>query len=331
MTLDEKRLATEILAPRQHRSSHGIGASEIAAVLGLNPYRSPYQLFEEKTGEAAPFAGNEATRWGQIVEPAILAAYTEKTGATIHIPPASLYHPSLEWARATPDAVVIADSALPPERGNWAHLVQAKNTGYWTGKSWSDAPPVHVVIQVQWELFVTGLSRGDAVASIGGEFPTIFRIDRDETLIAGAVEAATAFWECVQGKKAPPVDDSRECARYWAKRATPATTRLVAYAEAAPIVRTYYNAWRVQRQADSELKLAKNDIAALCAQDGAAGVETPDGPIRWQERSSRRTNWEAVARALAPSDLELERAIRDHTVEGDPIRAVVAPRAWGKD
>ncbi len=51
---------------------NSIGASEISAVLGLNPWKSAYQLFLEKTGQAAPFQGNAATRRGQELEPVAL-------------------------------------------------------------------------------------------------------------------------------------------------------------------------------------------------------------------------------------------------------------------
>lgn len=313
----------------QSLSTHGIGASEIAVVLGLNPYRTPYELFEEKIGEREPFAGNDATRWGQLTEPAILAAYSEKTGAALHTPPESLFHPALEWARATPDAIVLRDRERGAARDNWVSVVQAKNTGHWPGLAWADGPPVHVIMQVQWELYVTGLPRGEAVASIGGGYPEIFPIERDESLIDGAVAAATDFWQRVQTRSPPVVDDTRDCARYWTRRATPGTTALVAYDAAATVIATYKEAWLAQRHAEAELMLAKNDIAALCALAGASGVDTPDGAIRWQERRQRRVDWEAIARALAPSDAALEIAVRDHTTEGEPVRAVIAPRAWG--
>lgn len=48
-----------------------IGSSEIAAVLGLDPHRTPYDVWLTKTGQQAEFSGNEATRRGNILEPAV--------------------------------------------------------------------------------------------------------------------------------------------------------------------------------------------------------------------------------------------------------------------
>lgn len=58
----------------------GIGGSDVAALLGLSKWKSPYQLFLEKTGNAPPQEDNEAMYWGRMLEPVIRDAYEEKTG-----------------------------------------------------------------------------------------------------------------------------------------------------------------------------------------------------------------------------------------------------------
>lgn len=45
-----------------------IGGSEIATVLGINPYRGLESLIAEKIGMGAGFTGNIATRWGNLFE-----------------------------------------------------------------------------------------------------------------------------------------------------------------------------------------------------------------------------------------------------------------------
>ena len=54
-----------------------VGASEIAtlALYNLRYGQTPYTLFEEHTGRAEPFAGNEAAWWGTVHEPTILYRY----------------------------------------------------------------------------------------------------------------------------------------------------------------------------------------------------------------------------------------------------------------
>ena len=53
----------------------GLGGSDIGAILGLNPWRTPYQVFLEKTGQAEPFTGNLQTRFGSYAEEFVAREY----------------------------------------------------------------------------------------------------------------------------------------------------------------------------------------------------------------------------------------------------------------
>lgn len=56
---------------------HTIGASEAASVLGISPYKSRQQLFDEKLGRRTDaFEGNALTRVGQAEEPLIRAMWS---------------------------------------------------------------------------------------------------------------------------------------------------------------------------------------------------------------------------------------------------------------
>lgn len=82
-----------------------IGSSEIAAVLGLDPHRTPYDVWLTKTGEQPEFAGNEATKRGHILEPAV-AEWFEQTYPeykTACVVPSAIYRHGR--CSATPDRV----------------------------------------------------------------------------------------------------------------------------------------------------------------------------------------------------------------------------------
>ena len=102
------------LSPEQiARRREGISASEMAAIVGLDPYRSPIDVFLDKTGRAAPFAGNERTHWGNLLEDPIRNDYATRRGLLVTVP-GTLDHPTLPWAKATPDGVCyMPDSAYP--------------------------------------------------------------------------------------------------------------------------------------------------------------------------------------------------------------------------
>lgn len=339
-------------AAGQRLSDFGIGASEISSVVGLNPYRSRHELWEEKVGERAPFDGNEATEWGLLTEPAIRKAYELKTGARLIVPPGSLFHPEIPFARATPDAIVVNDNApaMVPGFENhvparwWAHLLQLKNTGYWPGKAWDQGPPDWVVLQEQWEMFVVSaqpdappIDRADVAACIGGGFPHFFTVHRDEKIVSDLVKAAHAFWRLVETRTPPDVDDSEACRSYWLRRARAGAELVVPYADAKDVADEYMRAWGDARRADRRLEAAKTAVARLCGEAAAGGVEAGDGStIKLQARAGqRKTDWEHVARLCAQragmSSDELAALVAENTRTGAPSTAVVAPRAWGKE
>lgn len=325
-----------MVALAQQRSDVGLGASEVSAALNLNPYRSAYELWQEKIGEREPFAGNDNTRWGQLIEDAARAAYVEKTGYSLHVPPESLYHPSTEWARATPDAVAVVGR-------QWQHLVQIKNTGYWPGQQWKHGPPEHVVLQEQWEMFVTGLTRADVVVSLGGGFPEIFTVHRDESLIADMVRAAEKFWRQVQTRTPPPVDDSDACRTYWMARGREAAIEgvIVPFDLCEGVSEEFREAWLEDRRATKRLKLAKATVLRLAAEACADGLEATDGTIMLQRRagggSPAQVDWQSVARLAASGRMtedEFAELVAAHTtpaVPGKGSLAVVAPKSWGKE
>lgn len=66
-------------AQREQRRKY-LGASEMAAALNLDPYRSSYDVWLEKTGRAEDFAGNEHTERGNLLEPVLLEWAAGKLG-----------------------------------------------------------------------------------------------------------------------------------------------------------------------------------------------------------------------------------------------------------
>lgn len=58
----------------------GIGGSDVAAVLGMSPWRSPMDVWLEKTGRSEPVEENDAMYWGKKLEALVADRYCEETG-----------------------------------------------------------------------------------------------------------------------------------------------------------------------------------------------------------------------------------------------------------
>ena len=77
----------------------GIGSSDAAAAVGLNPYKSQLELWMEKTGRDAelpkpdPEDTTHPVYWGTLLEPIVAAAYTKQTGRKVRKVNAVLQHP----------------------------------------------------------------------------------------------------------------------------------------------------------------------------------------------------------------------------------------------
>ena len=63
---------------------HGyIGGSDAASVVGLNPFKSAYALWAEKTDKAPLFGGNLATEVGSFLEEFVAQKFAEQTGKKV--------------------------------------------------------------------------------------------------------------------------------------------------------------------------------------------------------------------------------------------------------
>ena len=185
----------------------GIGSSDAAAAVGLNPYQSQLELWMEKTGRApvAPPGDGGADDlspmyWGSLLEPIVAAHYTRRTGNRVRRINAVLQHPEHPWMLANIDREVMGAPDV--------QLLECKTAGIQGAWLWRDGVPEYVQLQVQHQLAVTGKQAADVAVLLGGQELQIFRIERDEELIAQLITLEREFWGYVERGQAPPADGS---------------------------------------------------------------------------------------------------------------------------
>ena len=183
----------------------GIGSSDAAAAVGLSPYKSPLQLWAEKTGQARfpepdPQDDRHPMYWGTLLEPIVAAHYTRRTGRRVRRINAVLQHPQHPWMLANVDREVMGS----PE----VQLLECKTAGIHGARLWQDGVPEYVQLQVMHQLAVTGKAACDVAVLIGGQELRIRRIERDETVIGRLMALEAVFWQYVQEGKPPPADGS---------------------------------------------------------------------------------------------------------------------------
>lgn len=194
---------------RWERDAHlAVGASELAAVLGVDRYRGPLAIYAAKVAKKLDEPERSWLTFGRRVEGAILDGWSDKTGIALHHNDTmdSFFHAKQPRLRATPDAWVRAAGARLPQK-----VVQAKAVAYAKREDWQESPPQHFEIQVQAEMACAGAASGDLVALIGGVYitdPVTFT--PNPGFIAAALEAVERFWWHVTNQQPPEADGKPE-------------------------------------------------------------------------------------------------------------------------
>jgi putative phage-type endonuclease len=162
----------------------GIGSSDAAASVGLNPYQSQLELWMVKTGRGAalpqidPNDDSSPMFWGSLLESFVAAHYTKKSGNRVRKINAVLQHPVHTWMLANIDREVIGSLVV--------QILECKTAGMNGAKLWRDGVPEYVQLQVHHQLAVTGKQAADvAVLVCGNEFRT-YRIERDTDKLLAA-------------------------------------------------------------------------------------------------------------------------------------------------
>ena len=194
------------LAVRQQ----GIGGSDAAAAVGLNPYQSMLELWMIKTGRQKPDADPQMDAlqsddshpmyWGKVLEPIVAQHYQSRTGHKVRRINATLQHPDIPWMIANVDYRVSGSPDVA--------ILECKTAGEFGARLWSDGVPYYIQIQVQHQLAVTGEQAADVAVLICGQRLKIYRIQRDEGIIASLIELEREFWHYVETDTPPPADGS---------------------------------------------------------------------------------------------------------------------------
>lgn len=180
----------------QARAGLTITATEIAAVLGLSPWMSPFSLWHKKSGlKTPPFEMNPAVEWGNRLEDTVARKYADEHDVQLDTT-GTWRHVEREWQRATPDR-------LAPGR-----LVEVKTSPF--GDGWgpdgSDTFPIHYRCQALWQMDTLGYRRTDLAVLISGHDYREYVIEYDEADAKLMREAAEQFLDTVRTGQRPPID-----------------------------------------------------------------------------------------------------------------------------
>lgn len=179
-----------------------IGGSDVAALIGISPWKDPLRLYLEKVGEIEPPEEETKTqRRGKILEPAIIELYKAEREADVG-PGWTVALPEGPHFVAQVDACETADEGMIP--------VEIKSASEFTRGQWgrdgTDEAPTYYCTQLHWQMMAMQAPRGKLVALLGADDLRVYTIERDPAIDNYLLTQAREFWERVQTKTPPPID-----------------------------------------------------------------------------------------------------------------------------
>ena len=177
----------------------GIGGSDVSVIAGVNPFRSIFQLWLEKTGQVEPEeTENDNTHFGNVLEPVVKREFSKRTGLKVRAKRALLQSKEYPFMLADLDGVIYENGKM--------NLFEAKTASAYKQEIWEKGIPEEYVLQVQHYMAVTGAEKTYLAALVGGNRFYWKVVRRDEQKIAEIIALEKAFWEenVLAGKEPVP-------------------------------------------------------------------------------------------------------------------------------
>lgn len=181
-----------------------LGGSDIAAILGASPWRTPLDVYLDKTEGSQPVTADKAKifKRGARMEPYILDLLAEEHGVEIVARNNRYVDPVHGFLAAEIDA-----EAATGEN------IEAKSANQFAAKNWgeqgTDEIPVYYSAQGMHGMMITGAPATIFPVLIGSDDFRVYELQRDEEIIASIRQAEVEFWGRIQRREPPdPVNES---------------------------------------------------------------------------------------------------------------------------
>lgn len=268
--------------------TNGVGGSDVAAIMGLSPWRTPMQVWLEKTGREQPqdISDKPYVAFGNTMEPVVGKWYAEQFPTfTVRRVNAICQSISRPWAQASLDYEV-------NDGRHWG-VLEIKTAR--TAQDWQDGVPAYYLTQVTHYLSVTG--RAFAYVAVffrdTCEFKA-FYIERDEEDIAAVDSAVDTFWhDYVEAGIMPQLTGTAgevaSLTDYYGKPANTFTHLHDASPEAVEArqaIAEYLDAARAEKQAKEAKTKATATLAKLIGD--AKGLDTDVARVTWVRREATK-------------------------------------------
>ena len=180
----------------------GVGGSDIGAILGLSPFRTPLQVWAEKVGRQGGVGDGVRLRYGRHLEPFVAQEYERATGHVTHVHGPTVHHPRHPHLFAHVDRLVSMEGRpVLDARGSicTTTLLECKTASAFSASQWgregTDEVPHAYLVQCAWYTTLTGCSQAHLAVLLGNSDLRIYTVVHDPALGDRLVRAALEFWD----------------------------------------------------------------------------------------------------------------------------------------
>jgi putative phage-type endonuclease len=269
----------------------GIGGSDVGSIVGVNRYRSAYELWLDKTGRIPDLdlSDIDAVHFGIVFEDAVADRFAYRTGFRVWNPHATFRDRERPWRLANPDRLMVDDNGV-------IGVLECKTTGLFAGDEWANNQiPESYELQAVHYAGVLGLPYAYLAVLIGGQRLEYRRVDVDPGYVADVDQVTATFWlDHVVKDEPPPVDHTEACTdvlvRLWEAQEGIAELG----DDGLDAARRYRAALADEKRAGETKALAGNQLRAML---GPHTVGVADGRkiVTWSETTSRRFDLQAFS------------------------------------
>lgn len=277
-----------------------ITATDIAAIVGIHPYRSAHQVFLDKKGMELEKGQSEPMYWGTVLEAQIGAWYAEHHD--VKMEPGYFVRAESDPFGATPDFLIGSDELLEVK-------VAGINAARAFGDPGSDRVPDQYHVQVTWQMLVTGRRKARLAVLLPTLHVNVYEIPWDADLARHLAFHGRKFWgEYILADNPPPLSGHKPDSEYLKERFPTDNGAVVA---ASPAIEELIAelGWLRKELGEKELRKdeIENQIKAFMGE--ATFLESIEGKFSWKACEKDVVDWKAV-RAEAPDLIEKHRSVR---------------------
>lgn len=185
------------------RRQLGVGASEVAAALGLSKWKSPLELYAEKIGDAAPTDDTLAMRFGHAAEPFILDEYERERGVKLIRSPDTLRNGVM---------LCHLDAWIPGQLV--VNAKTARSRVAWGEPGTADVPTDYL-LQEHAEMMLAGVGVAHLPVLFFGSAIEVYEVPLDVELADMIKRGVAKFWDHVQRREPPSPTTLAEVNMRW--------------------------------------------------------------------------------------------------------------------